>query len=515
MAAAGLAALIAAGLWISLHYCLVAWKADPDIFVAVELWRGVQRHGLTFLASWTYTQDNWLLSLLPIAALSYEAFGANARATVLVGWLVFLACVALTGAIVARVTGRTAGAIVAGVLLFANYHALGHIGFLGYPISHGVSMAWGLVALLLAHESLERLGFGAALAAAAVVFIDCLSDPWAAPAIAIPLVLVSGAIAAANPASRLRPVAGVLCVACAVAFWAAHRHPFGLFRFLPRSHFELGGEAAMRTNLGLAVRALGVMFHIVPGASYESLAARSISLAALAGLVGASVVGLLAGLRGAGAGRQLVVGVASLSIAAIGVLYLAGPANSDLYVGRFFPNLYFLGAALVALAWPAWPRPAKTAVALYAALFVLAGAVSVPAFWRAPLEASEPTEPLKLAAFLQARGLAYGYGPYWGASALAMDGLTNGAVTIRPVTFKPGHVAPRPVGASRRWFAPGAEPAGRPVFLAILPDGEECPSVAACEAAAQRQFGAPAARLPYGEGVVLVWRRALAPLISD
>jgi len=160
-AAAG--ATVCAGLWVSLHYCLVAWKADPDMFVTVALWRGVREHGLGFLRTWTYTQDNWLLSLLPISSLFYATVGATPRVAALTGWTFFVASVGLTAWLTARLVAWRAAVIVACVLLFANYHTLGHIGFLGYPISHNVSMAWGLVVLLLSASGIERRATGRAL----------------------------------------------------------------------------------------------------------------------------------------------------------------------------------------------------------------------------------------------------------------------------------------------------------------------------------------------------------------
>jgi hypothetical protein len=66
VALAGLA--LALGGWVSFHYCFAAWRPDPDIFVTVELWRGVQRFGPRFLTAWAYTQDNWLLSLIPLSS---------------------------------------------------------------------------------------------------------------------------------------------------------------------------------------------------------------------------------------------------------------------------------------------------------------------------------------------------------------------------------------------------------------------------------------------------------------
>ncbi|HEV2532745.1 hypothetical protein [Phenylobacterium sp.] len=514
----GAAALICAGLWISLHYCLVAWKADPDIFVSVALWRGAQDHGLGFLKTWTYTEDNWLFSLLPVSSLIYSVFGATARVAALVGWLFFVASVGLTGWLTARMAGWRAGLATAVVLLFANYHALGHVGFLGYPITHNVSLAWGLVVLLLAYWGLERRLYGPCLAAGVMLYLDAVSDPWASAAIAAPLILTSGALAVLNRGTRLGGCARALCLVAALALWAAYKHPFGLLQFLRRGHFQPGGWDALVTNLSLGYRALSVMFNIAPGANLDEPRTKIVSLAALAVMVGGAAVLTLLGWRRASPGRQLTGAVSILSIGAVTALYLLGPPNTGMYVARFFPNLYFLGALLIATVaaerWRAWPWALKGLVAIYAALFMASAAAMAPQDWTSPIPSSEPAQARALGELLEAHHLTYGYGPYWGANALAMDTLTGGAVTVRPVVFQNGRVARRPVETSSLWYAPGAEPAGASPFLVIRSDIEGCPATDACEAAARAQFGAPAERLTQGDAVVLVWRRPMAPLLD-
>jgi hypothetical protein len=451
---AGAAALlVAAGLWVSLHYSLAAWKADPDIFTPVELWRGVAAHGPEFAQTWSYTEDNWLLSLVPAASLAYAAFGATARTAVLVGWGVFVVSVALFAGLAARLAGWRTAALAASALLFANYYALGPLGFLSYPVSHDVSMAWGLLALALAVLAVERGSYAAGIAAGVAVFVDVLSDPWAGPAIALPLILASAALAVTARRTRTGRSALTLCLAAGVGFFVAYRHPFGLFHFLQRGHFVFGGVEAARANLGLARHALAVMFQIVPGASPDAPAVQTTSLAALALMVGGAAILLVLGLRRETPGRRLAIGVAVLSIGAIATLYVLGRANADAAAGRFFPNLAFLGALLVAMAaslggWAG--RIARGAGLAYAALFVAAGLAGAPRLWTAPLASSEPAEARALGRFLASHGLAYGYGPYWGASALAMQSLTDGAVTIRPVLFRGDRIARRPRGSSAR-----------------------------------------------------------------
>src|SRR5262249_50405363 len=161
------------------HYTRAAWGPDGDIFVTTALWNGFRDHGIGFLRSWNYTQDNWLLSLIPISSAVFALFGATPQAALGLGWGFFLASVSVTAWITAKVAGRVAGLVTGAVLLFASYPALGPVGYLSYPISHSISMAWGLGALALAVLALERDAPAIGLAAALAVFVATFSDPWA------------------------------------------------------------------------------------------------------------------------------------------------------------------------------------------------------------------------------------------------------------------------------------------------------------------------------------------------
>jgi hypothetical protein len=140
----------ALGLWVSFRYTFAAWQPDPDIFVTVALWRGVHRYGLPFLQSWWYTQDNWLLSVIPISSLAFELFGPRPNLAVLLGWLAFVVSVMLTAWLAYRIAGGRCAVILDCVLMFGRFSALGRTGYLAYPISHNMSMAWGLIVLVFA-----------------------------------------------------------------------------------------------------------------------------------------------------------------------------------------------------------------------------------------------------------------------------------------------------------------------------------------------------------------------------
>lgn len=518
---AAIGALGALGLWVSFHYARVAWGPDGDTFVTIALWRGFQEHGLRFFSSWAYSQDNWLFSLIPIASAVFAVFGPTPEAAMALGWGGFIASVALAVWITALTAGRRPAMLLGCVLLFASFPALGPVGFLAYPISHNVSMAWGLAAIAIAMHGLARRSLGACVAAALAVFLNTVSDPWAGAAVALPIVFAGAAIAATR--AEERRCARMLALASFIAFVCARTRLFGALWFLPASHFELTDLAGLQANLHWGALALAKMFNIVPaGRPAEQLGVCVFNLLALAVIVGGASLSATLNWRTARLPVQFVAVAAISSIAAVSVLYLAGRWGADWAVGRFFPNLYFFGAILIAsqaaFRWHAWPVWARAGIGLYAGLFVLSGAVKHPDLWLNP--PSAPPAPKAAAAralgdYLAAHGLAYGYGPFWGVQALAMDTLTGGRVTVRPVSFRDGHIRRRQAETSSLWFRPEAEPSNSRIFLVIMNDGEECPDPRACEALAVQQFGPPAERLQHDDAAILVWNQPLAPKIGQ
>lgn len=509
-------AALALGAWVSFHYCFGVWRPDPDIFVTVELWRGVQRHGLGFVTTWAYTQDNWLLSLIPLSSLAFATLGPSAGVAVGIGWVFFLATVAMTGWLAAKLAGWRAGLALSVVLVFANSQALGGAGYFGYPISHTVSMAWALLALILALRGLERGSWAACIAAGMVVFLDAVSDPWAGVGIACPLILVAIAMAWTHRGLRPGRSAAVLALASALGLVAARTRFFGLLDFLPRSHFEFASGQEMLSNLYWASKSLAAIFDILPGDAGSGTAGL-LNLAAIVLLLGAAVVLGARGIRRSSLGRQLIFGVSLLSIGAMAALFIVGRWDGTFGAGRFFPNLYFLGGLLVTVVaadhWPSWRWPPKLAVGAYAGLLILTGLLSQPAAWTGRAPPPSRDEALELADFLHAHGLSYGYGVFWGARALVTDTLTGGRVIIRPVSFVGGDVRRRPAETSSLWYTSADGPPSPRPFVVIRADGEECPSVDACVAIAQRQFGVAAERLVWRDATILVWPRSIAAQI--
>jgi hypothetical protein len=522
--AAACAAAVVFGLHMSLAYSRGIWRGDPDGAVPVVLWRGLQAHGWDFIRTWSYSPDNWLLSLVPLDLVPLWLAPGRPEATVLLGWSFFLASVALSAVLLGGLCGRAAGWALAAVLALTGYEALGEVGFLTYPISHNSSMLWGLFALWLAWLSQVRSGPLTAallgLASGACVMIVTLSDPWAGAAVALPLMLAAAGVAAV----RFRQPAGRralgLAAWTALALVAAQTHLFGLLGFLPDSPLTLTDKAGMATNAAWAFRTLAMMADIVPGADPRSLLVVLPSGLAFLGFLAWASFGALRELPRATPAAQFVLSVCLLSIGGVLVAYLIGRWSPGLYLGRFFPNVFFLGALLIAWrsarAWPGAGRVGRTLIAAYAALFMLSGVASQPRLWLHRAGPRSTEDIVSLGRFLADHHLTYGYGPYWGSYALCMEWYTAGGVVIRPVTFVGVRVARRPGETSHYWYRPADEPPGlKERFLVVANDGEECPSVGDCVAVAIRQFGVPSRQLQTGNTVVLVWPVSIATRIGS
>jgi hypothetical protein len=98
-----------------------------------------------------------------------------------------------------------------------------------------------------------------------------------------------------------------------------------------------------------------------------------------------------------------------------------------------------------------------------------------------------------------------------------MKTVTQGQVTIRPVSFIGGRIRRRLYETSNLWFTPTAEPPAGRVFLVVVPNGhddDECPDPKLCEAMAERQFGPPAERSQFGNATIRVWHKPLVDAIA-
>ena len=548
-----LVSLVLAGLWISLHYSFANWSTDPDAADPVMLWQQIRLHGLPrveqwpalfahwhhALEQWGYTTDNWLLSLIPFDFLLYALFGTSPLVVIGSGWLIFIGCCALSVLIARRVCATVPAAVLGAVLLFANRSASGGVGYLTYSISHGISMLWGLGAVLFALRWIATWRWRWLLACDGALFIGAVSDPWTDAAFTLPLLMASLLLLACERPGCSRRATGWLALHLAVLLLLVQTRLFGRLWFFPAAGFQLASLTKMLGNLSWLVRSLGVLFNVLPGVGLPYAGPMSpwinpgvghpygvplpdwalvIDCALLAAVLGYALVWVIRGFDRMQAERRFLTAAVFFSIGAVGAAFLASSLTNsgNINAGRFLVNFYFFVPLLIVIvATGPGPRQrwhARVPLAIGGGLFVVAGIMSNPQAWMAGRPVVRTAGVPDFVRFLEQNGLTYGYGPYWGSAANAVSWVSDGRVRIRPVQRDraSGRIVPYPVETAPAWYAPGDVPPGQTdFFLAVGPDSMLCVRPAVCVARAQRYFG-PARRVLDFRGMpVLVWNHPI------
>jgi hypothetical protein len=510
------------GLYLSLRLVLSQASFDPDSSHSLVLWQGLREHGVEWLASWRFTQDNWLLSLFPLHFIGYALFGAQPFIPLIGGWLIFVAAAFVSGSLAWQCEARHSAPFVAALLLFAGFEA--HLrGLLAYSTTHNSSNLFGLFALWLLFSWLRDGGPAKLLGLFAVLCAVALSDPWLLPAYNLPLILLALTFLCLPRLGVSRRRAALLLGVAASSVLVARTHFFGLVN-LPSIEYQMGGWSELGARLVLLLRELGALVQLVPflqNATSALVSATLVVLATLALLIHALRQGLLRDTLPAT--LALFTLYSTAGICAAFLLNDSGSASFDLGPRLLINCLYLVVPLLAVLTeryWSALPHALRYVAPVLALGFMLSGAIST-----APARQGEgwhfaQHNAVRILDFLRANALRYGYGSYWGASANAVTALSDGEILMRPVSFEAASgraIAEWRPQTSRLWYTPSDLPAGqRDVFIMLSTDDGAaggCPTLPQCEAALTQQFGAPARTLDFDAAHrVLVWDHPLPEL---
>ncbi len=502
------------GLWTSLNYHFGVWGLDSDTAAIALLWRGIRRHGLHFVQTWGSTQDNWLFTLLPPTALLATLAGSKPALVVGLGWFIFCANVMLVGAIAWQMS-RRAAILVLPVLLLLGQDALGGAGYLSHPVSHDATMLYGLVALLAAFAWIRRRSLLGLAALAACLAAAVLSDPWAAPAFALPILAAAslGAIGDRGHRGAFGACAGIALLVLALLYTQA----FGWLSFLPKAELRFTDWAGFVRNGDALAESLGLILDPFPiGHGRPPRAATFVVSAIVVCLAACAVWALRTTWRGWNPAVRFLAIASGLACVVPVCAFLSGSFPPKVNVGRFVMPLAMMLPALLLLALEAGrlSRWGKGAFALFTVGLVVAGVLSNPAAWLRTRPVMKTNGVPELTEFLETHGLRYGYGAFWGTNANAITLASDGKVRVRPVLFdKSGHIARRFLETSSLWYEPGDRPKQTSgFFVAVARDSDDCQDIAICLRGVQQQFG-PAERelvfsdrnLPVPEIRLLIW----------
>ncbi len=506
---------IVVGLAQSLKLVFHLWGADSDIADPVLVWNGVHRYGLQFVTMWRYTQDNWVLSLMPLDAVIFTIFGDRPVVVVATGLLFFWAIALLVGILIGRERGAWIGAAFAMVLLFAGEPTIGNSGFLGYAVSHGISLVWGLIGLLLTVLWLDRQRIIVLGGAAFCLFVGAISDPWTDAAFVVPMMLSALALIVIGRQPERRPLLAAVGMLLVVGLLLQTKL-FGTLDFLPNVVHSVATLPQMIENGKFAARYIAVFFNIIPGLLTDSTQTPTtpvvvVDCVAFFALVLLCLFRLVRSFSITSGRRQFIALTSLMSISVMLAALVVTGFQQGMVTARYLSNLFVFLPLLVAVSpigSGSYVRFDRTVIALIAGLFITSGIVSDKMVWNDRMPTTGLNGIPQMADFLKAHHVTFGYGPYWWTQANATGWVTRGKLTIRPFDFNPsmGRFVPKPVQTLPGWYTKATiDRQPQRMALILSPSSGDCGAATTCMTAAEAQFGKPAQIIPYGPLTVLIY----------
>lgn len=523
--------LLLCALYSSLAYTFAVWGSGPsaDSATTAMLWHGFEVHGLRFLRSWRYSQDNQLLSLMPLAGIAYFLFGVSAYTVVGIGWLVFVLNAMLVFVIARRFIGPYWALSLAFLVLSANLSTVGQVGFLGFSQTHNISFVWSLLGLYAATQIMDGgRPFWFALFFLAVT-VGAVSDAWFNASLTVPVV-VGAFILRRDPEAGRR--ARQVAIVALLAMVLASTKLLGLLAFVPSGHFHHARNLAeVARNAIWLGRILMVFFNIKAAQAVFPPVGAGLYALMMVSLFLMSARNFLKAWPSYLPGQRFVLLTALLSSAIMMLAFVVSSFPSGVnQSGRFLVNIFYFLPLLLALTL--LPQPIKWVPALWAVWCIVFAGLSLSASpgalsWQGPRTGAVRG----LAHFLREHRLFHGYGAYYDANANTVTWASHFKVRVRPLMFAGAPSArirtawqcpscaalwvPNPNQDSEMWFRPQAARGSRRSFLVFAAAGLLCATAPACEKDAIRQFGPPSRRLKQGGFTILVFAHPLAPYIAE
>lgn len=525
------APLLLLALYSSLAFTFSVWGSGPsaDSATTAMLWRGFEEHGIPFLRSWRYSQDNQLLSLMPLAGAVYSLLGVTAYSVVGVGWLVFLLNAFLVFLVARRFIGLCPALLVAITVLSANLPTIGVVGFLGFSQTHNIAFLWSLLSLYAAIQALANGRTFWVVIFFLAITVGAVSDAWFNAAITFPIICGLIILRHDPEAGRQARRLGILAF---LAMILASTKLLGLFAFIPSGHFHAARNLSeMAKNSVWLLQILSVFFNIDSARALLSWVGAIFYTALMAILVIVSLRNMLVEWTDYSIERKLAILTALISIATMALAFVASsfPAGVN-QSGRFLINVFYFAPLFVVLGLLSRPtRWVRVLGIIWCAIFMgLSLAANHSALvWQGPRTATAKS----LASFLRKHHLFHGYGAYYDANANTVTWDSHFKIKVRPLMFVSTPSArdlsawrcptctalwvPNPNQDSQTWFRGQSARRQRQTFLVYSARGLPCATVPVCDHDATQQFGAFSRILTQKGFTILVFPHSLAPHIAN
>lgn len=506
---------LATGLYGSLKVVSGLFGIDSDTCHSLMLWHGVKEHGMVWISDWLFTQDNWLLSLVPFHFLGFSLFGPNASLVIIFGWFIFVFSALVSGAIAWSVGAKRASFFI--VIALLNFGLYAHYpGLVSYSTSHNITNLFGLTSILILIRWSKRPDNLLLVLLLATLTSGAISDPWMLPSYNLPILLV-GLVFLARPTNNIgRDKSLKLIALSSISIIAVKTKLFGTLAFLPSMRFSPADWLTTNTNSFYLVKDLGGLLNIIPFSGPNWFLPGLLSLAIIAVFLQHSTLVCIRTRTKISQAAAAYFLVSLFSIAGIISAFIISNLEADDGSARFLISCAYLvvitAGILADYIWENVGHIYRYSLILILGLFLSSSLISNFNCIASRNFQFRDNGTANTIALLNDNGLTYGYGPYWGSNANAVTAASQTEIRIRPVVFnrRSGMISGNRAESSTRWYTAEDIPTDVSEFFVIVKaDGEECPDISICLDGLARQFGQPTRSIKNGDASILVWNREL------
>jgi len=514
----------ALGLYISLKLTFAVSSLDSDVVQAWEIWNGVHQHGLAWIPSFIFTQDNWLFSLTPIYFLEFWIFGAAPNTCpaifIFTGWGIFLGSILLISLIAHELNFKKSALLLPLFFLFSGAYVY-QSGYLVYPVCHNISVFWGLLTtwLLICYIRADTQVRPYIFLIFFINFINVFSDPWAEAAFSIPMGLIALILFFSSPKKSLERKKA-LCIIGILLLGEILKYALCLtiFSFLSPSDLIIPPAREILENLGWALVHIGGFFNFFSFIFFPLYLSAVLSFFILLSLIFLLV---RADLQQAFLKFKpwvqsyknnipvfFLMGLAFFSCILISFLYAISLHSTyhlihgERATARYLINIfYWVPLVIFILLEKRSQNFLKYFLMLLGALYFISNLSSDWVFIKSPglfnFYIQDQKNMGSLISYLKSQNLNYGYGGYFSADADTLTLSTQEKIIMRPIQFD--LFSGRPVFRERswssyNWYQSSDYPAGQKYFFVMI-DGENwalgCVSRALCLQGLIQTYGPP------------------------
>lgn len=522
--------LVLFALWTGIHETFGIWTVTADTVDMALLFHGLQNHGIQFLTTWRYTQDNWLLSLGPLSYVVYYLFGISNITLIAQGYfiLVFNAC--LGGYILKRLlTDYVPSLFFLLACLLPSLGSMGGKGFMTFLLSHNSTMSIVLVSLLCLilifmreKESFINIWL---LLLSSCVFVGGISDPWFNAAFTLPAIV---SMAALSLSAKYRTKIYISLLYIFIGLALSLTKLFGLLDFLPSTNYIfITSLAQLYQNVNfLSISLLGFI-----NANELLRINYSLGFVYIVGMVYITIdsIYFLSKKNNLQTeAEKLFFYFSFLSIVIMITAYVFSDFEATNIPGRFLVNIFYLLWLIITYAYYNKCKGNYYKLIFPLLLLLLYSFSSIyqgDPFWDRIQLNQKTSGSISLLKFLEDHGLHYGYGGYWSSEANVISVMSGFHTLIRPVSYEPFYRKGNPeefpfeyiVGnraqSSPFWYNEDDIKKYTKFFLIIARGGDGTElynnSIKDSENIALGQFGKPYKIYNFKNEKILVWNKII------